>query len=232
MSPGCSVMIVLAAASKSSAQSAPEELVDAGARYRTVDLSLPDSSDLLAEVLSEWQPRAIVYCAVEYGGRTDPSLADAERLFRVNALVPYLGLKRFLNDATHACSVVFVNSDSIYSANDHSGLYAASKASLRVFATALAAACRSTSASVSTLLLGPLADEKKLGELASLAERANIDVDEMTHRFLRRSNPSLVIDELIDFGSCFESVRYMVDLGAAANGMLCKLDGGSSGSLV
>jgi hypothetical protein len=50
--------------------------------------------------------------------------------------------------------------------------------------------------------------------------------------FLRKSNPDLVIDEFIDFESCYRSVVYLTELGAIANGMLCRLDGGSAGSLV
>ena len=54
----------------------------------------------------------------------------------------------------------------------------------------------------------------------------------LTNEYLRRSNPFLVVTDLIDLDACYETVRHIVDLGKTANGMLCKLDGGSSGSLV
>jgi hypothetical protein len=49
--------------------------------------------------------------------------------------------------------------------------------------------------------------------------------------FLRNTKPGMFIDDLIDYESCFRSVRYINELGPEATGMVCRLDGGSGGSL-
>lgn len=203
-----------------------------GVACREIDLAQDSADSLLGDALLEAQPRAIICTAVDYGPGQAATLGDGERMFRVNALVPYLAIRKFVEANASPCSVVLINSDSIYHANEHSGMYAASKAALRVLASALASASRSRPTSVSTLLLGPLADETKRAQLEALAAQSGVTFEEMEQRFLRRSNPSIVIEHLIDLDHCYESLRYMIDLGPTANGMLCKLDGGSSGSLV
>ncbi|WP_326821673.1 SDR family NAD(P)-dependent oxidoreductase [Streptosporangium sp. NBC_01756] len=206
------------------------------ADYVRLDLADPDAPGRLMEHLNGRSPDLVVHNAVSYGplGNSDLTLEELETLFRVNSLVPY----RLLQDLLFAvpeerfCSCVVVNSDAIYSANRQSGAYAASKAALRVLTTALADACTTRNASVSTLLLGPLADPRKTAELRKVAARRGIAENEIVRAFLRKSSPSYVIDSLIDFESCFRSVQYLAGLGRSANGMLCKLDGGSSGSLI
>ena len=204
--------------------------------YVEADLATEQSLNTLAALLADRAPDLIVHNAVTYGTTRGllPTLAQLDEVFRVNATLPYLLLLHHLSSIAPAtfCSCIVVNSDSIYHANETSGVYAASKAALRVLTTALAAACRSQDASVSTLLLGPLADERKLDELHQIAQRRGTSDEDITRTFLRRSNPSFVTDSLIDLESCFRSVEYIVGLGKVANGMLCRLDGGSSGSLV
>ena len=204
--------------------------------YIRADLSDLATLDLLSRLLGEKRPDLIVHNAVTYGEfrKPDPALNELETIFRVNTLLPSRLLLECLSTVSddRFTSCIVVNSDSIYHANQHSGVYAASKAALRVLTTALADFCQSRNASVATLLLGPLADQKKVDEFRRIAERKGVTEDEIMRLFLRRSNPSLVIDSLIDFEPCFQSIQYIVNLGRVANGMLCKLDGGSSGSLV
>ncbi|MFC5642409.1 SDR family oxidoreductase [Kitasatospora cinereorecta] len=204
-------------------------------RYLQADLSDPKALDELPALIGE-TPDLIVHNAVSYPPRDVSALTldELEGIFRVNSLVPY----RLTLDLLAAkpperfCSVVVVNSESIYHADFASGVYAASKAALRVLTTSLADHCRSRNAAVATLLLGPLADPGKVADLRAVAERRGVTEAEITRLFLRKSNPDLVIEQLIDFDACVRSVRYIADLGTTANGMMCKLDGGSSGSLV
>lgn len=112
------------------------------------------------------------------------------------------------------------------------GEYGASKAALRVLTSALAASCRGRNASVSTLLLGPLWDAKRAADIGRVAAKRGVPVADVTRLFLRRSNSDLVIDFFIDLESCYRSLRYLVDLGRVANGTVCRLDGGSAGSLI
>lgn len=204
--------------------------------YVQADLSDAATLNLLSRLFAEKRPDLIVHNAVIYGElqKPGPTLNELEMIFRVNTLLPYRLLLEYLSTVPQDgfTSCIVVNSDSIYHANQHSGVYAASKAALRVLTTALADFCQSRNASVSTLLLGPLADQKKIDEFRRIAERKGVSEEEIMRVFLRRSNPSLVIDSLIDFEPCFQSVQYIANLGRVANGMLCKLDGGSSGSLV
>ena len=204
--------------------------------YVQADLSDVNSLKILSERLKEIMPDLIVYNAVAYSDWTEsiPTLGELETVFRVNAFMPYRLLLEHLLTASQDrfCSCVMINSDAIYHAHPRSGVYAASKAALRVLTSVLAEVCQSKNASISTLLLGPLADPKKVGELRSIAQRRGLNDEEVIHTYLRKSNPSFVIDSLIDFESCVQSILYIANLGRIANGMLCKLDGGSSGSLV
>ncbi|MGH3816699.1 MAG: SDR family NAD(P)-dependent oxidoreductase [Pseudonocardiaceae bacterium] len=210
----------------------PDELL----RYLQVDVATEDGRAAVAAELRERAPALIVYNAVSYGPRdaTLPPLAELEATFLVNALVPYhLLLDHLAQRPTEEfCTCVVTNSDSIYHANRYSGIYAASKAALRVLTTALASACQSRNAAVATLLLGPLADEENFDKLREIAERTNADLDMVMRRFLARSNQAYVIDSFLAYESCVKSVLAIASLGRDANGMLCKLDGGSSGSLV
>ena len=206
-----------------------------GIDYLQADLSDPHTLDSLPERFGP-TPDLIVHNAVTYPPRDSEALtlADLEDVFRVNALAPYrltLDLLKAKPD-DRFCTVVVVNSESIYHADFPSGIYAASKAALRVLTTSLADHCRSRNAAVATLLLGPLADPGKVADLRAVAEKRGVTEEEITRIFLRKSNPDLVIEQLIDFDACVRSVQYIADLGATANGMMCKLDGGSSGSLV
>jgi len=81
-------------------------------------------------------------------------------------------------------------------------------------------------------MLGPLADQSKLDEARSIAEKKGMTPTEVIKLFLRKAKPNLVIDDFIDYESCFMSIKYIHGLGRAANGMVCRLDGGSGGSLI
>jgi NAD(P)-dependent dehydrogenase (short-subunit alcohol dehydrogenase family) len=202
--------------------------------YIQADLSAPETLEFLPGKLGD-VPDLVVYNAVLYPGQSagPPSLEGLENVFRVNALTPYLLLLDLLARPRDTfCSCVVVNSDAMYHAREQSGVYSASKAALRVLTGSLSAACRGQNASVSTLLLGPLADPLKVNGLRRAAEQRGTTEAEATRTFLRRSNANLVIDTLIDYESCFDSLMYLARLGPVANGMMCRLDGGSSGGLV
>lgn len=201
--------------------------------YLQADLSQPETLEMLPGRIGK-TPDLIVHAAVAYpdhGGEL--SLRELERVFRVNALAPYRLTLDLLaaQSQERFCSCIVVNSEVIYHADAQSGAYAASKAALRVLTAALADGCRSRNASVATLQLGPLTDLKKVQQLRAIAAKRGASEEEVTRLFLRRSNPNLVIDQFIDLESCFQSVGYIAGLGAMANGMVCRLDGGSSGSL-
>lgn len=205
--------------------------------YVRLDLADADEVDRFVARAGGGPYDLIVHNAVMYGaghGNPMPELAELETLFRVNALVPYRLLHGLLTaqPADRFCSCVVVNSDSIYHSTPHTASYAASKAALRVLTASLAALFRPADVSVATLLLGPLPDPRKLADFRQVAERHGVDVAEVQRRFLRRANPSYVIDDLIDFDACYRSIEYLADLGPSANGMMCRLDGGSAGSLI
>jgi short-subunit dehydrogenase len=213
---------------------ATEASLPDGADYIQADLSLPETMEWLPGKIGD-VPDLIVYNAVRYPDHdvTRPSLGEMESIFRVNALVPYRLLLDLLTRPNEKfCACVVVNSDAIYHAREQSCLYSASKAALRVLTSALADTCRGRNASVSTLLLGPLADPVKVAGLRSVAGKRGISQEDVTRAFLRRMNSNIVIDSLIDFESCFRGLMYMAELGPIANGMMCRLDGGSSGGLV
>ncbi|MEU1513187.1 SDR family oxidoreductase [Streptomyces sp. NPDC005811] len=200
-----------------------------GVKYKRLDLAADTAVKESAELLRSLRPRLVVHNAAIYP-TAEPDLAECETVFRVNALVPHQVLADYLPGAD--CTCVLVNSDSIYHANRTSGVYAASKAALRVLASALADRCRGSRACVATLLLGPLADDRKAEQFEQIAQMRQLPPEEVAKAFLRRSNPSYVVDSLVDLDACVRSVEYLVDLGTQANGMLCRLDGGSAGSLL
>lgn len=208
----------------------------AGYELVRLDLAGPRASEELSAVFEQTAPNLILHAAVTYGDPRNPpaQVKDLERMFRINAFALYTAIRTYCvkPDLAPFCSCIIVNSDSIYHAGSQTAAYAASKAALRILTAALADSCRTANVSVATLLLGPLADTAKRAHLAALANKRGVTERALTREYLRRSNPFLVIDDLIDLDACYESVRYIVTLGKTANGMLCKLDGGSSGSLV
>ena len=208
---------------------------DLSYEYIRADLANWADVDLLKERLASDCPNLIVFNAAMYANSApgQETTEELETLFRVNAIAPYALLYNYLVGAKETLrTCVIVNSDAIYHASVQSGVYAATKAALRVLTSALAQAAKSKNAAAATLLLGPLADERKLSEFRSIAAKRGIMEAEIIKIFLERSNPSFAIDSLLKFEPCFESVNYIVSLGRSANGMLCKLDGGSSGSLI
>jgi NAD(P)-dependent dehydrogenase (short-subunit alcohol dehydrogenase family) len=211
------------------------ESAEFGFEYVRADLSIWADIDRLKQHLASDPPDLVVFNAVMYAsspaGHETPD--ELETLFRVNTVAPYTLLHDYLRAAGGTLrTCVVVNSDAIYHASLQSGAYAATKAALRVLTTVLAQASKSRNAAVATLLLGPLADERKLSEFKKIAKKQGIDEGAVTKIFLERSNPAFVVDALIPYEACLESVKYIVSLGRVANGLLCKLDGGSSGSLI
>ncbi|MEU7328003.1 SDR family NAD(P)-dependent oxidoreductase [Streptomyces parvus] len=204
--------------------------------YVRLDLSSPEEARRFLEGAGGDGYDLVVHNAVTYGGTQGkpPELDELEAMFRVNALIPYRLLHELLaaQPADRFCSCVVVNSDSIYHATKQSAAYAATKAALRVLTTSLADTFRSAPVSVATLLLGPLPDPQKLADFQRVAERHGVPVEEVKRAFLRKANPFYVIDDLIDFDACYRSVEYLAGLGPAGNGMVCRLDGGSAGSLI
>ena len=202
--------------------------------YIQADLSNELDVLRLIEFLVE-VPDIIVHNAVKYPKDQYPAgdIREIESLFRVNAIVPYyLSLQLLESKPTDRfCSFVTINSEAMYHADERSGVYGATKAALRVLTSALSSACRGRNASASTLLLGPLADTRKLDEVRSIAERRGMDEREVVKLFLRKSNPDLVIEDFISFDACLDALLLLIKLGSSANGMVCKLDGGASGSL-
>lgn len=209
-----------------------QDLVPLDLRFVAIDLARADAVDALTALLQQVRPTLIVSNAVSYGPAPshDLDLGAAEAMFRVNALAPFLALSRYLENASGITSVI-INSDSMFHANRSVGPYAASKAALKVLTTALADACRSNENSVATLLLGPLADAQKMQSCALIAERNGIPVEDVIKALLKKGNPFYLMESFIQFDSCFRSIEYIHSLGATANGMVCKLDGGASGSL-
>lgn len=202
--------------------------------YVSTDISRPDALD---QMLGDFAgvPDLVVHNAVD--PNWDSSSISLERLeaaFRVNALVPYLMTRDLLARKPEAdfLSCVFINSEAVFHADQHSCTYAASKAALRVLAAGLSASVRHGNAALATLMLGPLADQSRLDEARSIAEKKGVAPSEIIQLFLRKAKPDMVIDDFIDYESCFMSIKYIYGLGRAANGMVCRLDGGSGGSLI
>jgi hypothetical protein len=148
--------------------------------------------------------------------------------------MPYLITRDLLDKKRDAdfLSCVFINSEVVFHADQHSCSYAASKAALRVLSAGLSASVRNGNAALATLMLGPLVDQSILDEACLIAEKKGMTPAEVIKLFLRRTKPDLVIDNFINYESCFMSIKYIYALGRVANGMVCRLDGGSGGSLI
>jgi NAD(P)-dependent dehydrogenase (short-subunit alcohol dehydrogenase family) len=162
------------------------------------------------------------------------SLAELDAVFRINALAPYR-LSTLLLDLPRddrPVMVVCVLSEAMFHADERSGVYAASKAALRVLAGSLAASCRGTGAAVVSLVLGPLATPSWMGQIDRLAEEREQDPGEFARQVLKRLHPGLAIEDFIDLEACCRAVAHMFELGPVANGMVYRLDGGSAGTLI
>lgn len=201
-----------------------------------IDLSASEAADTLLDLLTTEEPDLFIHAAVHYGDPRSPAraLPEVEAIFRVNAHTAFLAFASYCESGPIAkfCTFVPVNSDAIFHTTAANAVYAASKATLRVLASGLAERCKTSNGCVATLALGPLADRSKSEQLKALAEKRGVSVEALTAEYLRRSNPFLVIEELIDLEACYRCVRAIVDLGATANGMVCRLDGGSAGALI
>ena len=155
-------------------------------------------------------------------------------MFAVNALTPYLFVRELLQraDPDRHSAFVFLATSAMFNANKASGVYAASKAAVRVLCAALADECRGTNTSVSCLVLGHIANQRKLNELSALAKRHKADLSDMRKRFLRKAEPNAVIDDFIGFNLCVDAIAHLANIGPLGNGTLMRLDGGASGTLV
>lgn len=205
-----------------------------GTNYHPIDQESADAVDAMLAVCPE-APDTVILSAVSYPSFTQPTqdLATMERLFRVNALQPYLlGVALMAREQSNPCSIIVINSESMFHADRVSCAYGSSKAALRVLTGGLAEAARGTHFSVSTLLLGPLDDAVKRASIDTVVEQRGLTHREVTARFLRQSNPDLVIDRLIDHDTCFAAIEFLIRAGADANGTVLRLDGGSAGTLI
>lgn len=209
------------------------EDVPGGIEYAQADLANADELVALPGRIGAC-PHLFVHCAVSYPGAHGRNAGTIEDVFRVNAFAPYRLTLDFLALKPEAqfASFVVVNSEAMFNADEKSGVYGASKAALRVLTSAMAHGCRGRNASVSTLLLGPLANDQKKRELEQIAQRKGVSPQEVTRLFLRKSNQNLVLDDLIGFEACLTCIRCIYELGVTANGMVCRLDGGAGGSLI
>lgn len=205
-----------------------------GLTFVEVDLATDEG---VAEIVGRFSatPDLVVHAATVYPREPDAlSLAELDGVFRVNALAPYR-LSTLLLDLPREdrpVTVVCVNSEAMFHADETSGVYAASKAALRVLTAALAARCRGQDAAAVSLVLGPLATPSRRAEIDRLAERHGRDPVELTRYLLKKSNPDLVIANFIDLDACCRAIEHVSGLGAVANGMVYRLDGGSAGTLI
>lgn len=217
-------------------RSSDEVDLPASVTYVACDLASQEQIFALVDQM-DGCPDMVVHSAVSYqskGSTEFPGFEACSQIFSVNSFAPILLSQTLLRAKSDEAttSFVFVNSEAMFAADAQTGVYAASKAALRVLSSAFAGQCQSLNAAAATLLLGPLANAQKKAELAAIAQRTGVTQEEITRRFLRKSNPNLVINDLIAFESCLQSVLYVAGLGKAANGMVCRLDGGSAGSLI
>lgn len=202
--------------------------------YVSADISDPAALDqMLGD--SGRVPDLVVHNAVHANWDSSKlDLTGMEEVLRVNAVAPYLITRDLLARKSDSdfLSCVFINSEAVFHADQDSCAYAASKAALRVLSAGLSASVRDGNAALATLMLGPLADQSRLDQAHAIAEKKEMTPTQVVKLFLRNTKPDMVIDELIDYESCYRSIRYIHELGRAANGMVCRLDGGSAGSLI
>lgn len=205
-------------------------------RSKEIDFRKPEAPSELHELLIDSAPDLVIHAAVSYGPSHNEalSLEEIENIFRVNAFCFFSAFTNYtnVNKLKSSCCCIIINSDGIFHTTPETSVYASSKAALRVLTSGLALSCKSSKFSISTLLLGPLADKRKTQQLQDIANNRNLDLDSLIAKYLSQSNPFLAIDEFIDLESCYKSIIYMHDLGKISNGMICRLDGGSAGSLL
>lgn len=198
------------------------------------DLSTEEGINLVGEVLPT-PPDLLVHAATVYRPRGGAlSSAEFDGFFRVNAIAPYRISQRMIRrlPSGQGMTIVCINSEAMFHADAESGVYGASKAALRVFASSLAAEVRGTASAVTTLTLGPLLTPAIEEELASIGARHDKDHETLARVLLSRSNPDLVIEEFIPLESCCRAVEHLHSMGRIANGANYRLDGGSAGSLI
>jgi NAD(P)-dependent dehydrogenase (short-subunit alcohol dehydrogenase family) len=206
----------------------------AGFRYHSADLASEEGLAFHSKLLNDTPPRLLFFNAALYSASAPNRMDALQTVYRVNAIAPFVLISDYLEhlrktDDQTRTSCVIANSDSIYHASRHSTHYAASKAALRVLTSSLADLAKGTNVTVSTLHLGPLADEKKKAEISRIAEKKGVSDEKVTKIFLN-TTPSYVIEDFIDLEECYSTLVCIASLGRASNGMQCKLDGGSSGS--
>ncbi len=178
-------------------------------------------------------PAIIVHAAVD-GRREIEDTVDLMSQYQVNCVAPYV-ISRSLGDrnadSPRRTLHVHIGSEVTFHADAKSGPYAATKASHRVLASALADRFRGTSQSVATIVLGPLYTPRRCDEISLIAQRIHKSEAYVERTALARSNPDLVISRFIRPQSVFEATLALWRMGEDANGSLIRLDGGSGGSL-
>jgi NAD(P)-dependent dehydrogenase (short-subunit alcohol dehydrogenase family) len=215
-------------------QPASEASLPAGVRYLRCDLSAGTEIDELATKLDDL-PDLIVNNAAIHAppGADGPNFDYVEQMMRVNAVAPFLLTRALLLQKAEErpCTVIMLNSEAAYHTAVGIGTYSASKAALLAFTRALADEFKGKNASIATVVLGPLANDDKRHRLQKLAAQKSMNEQEITAFFLKRWNPNMVVDQLIDFDKVLQSILFIESLGATANGMICRLDGAASGTL-
>ncbi|MEG3991254.1 SDR family NAD(P)-dependent oxidoreductase [Microcoleus sp. S28C3] len=154
--------------------------------------------------------------------------------YKINALAPYLIVTKLLKSrsAEDSLATVMVNSDSIFHPNDKSPWYPSSKAALKHLTSSLAEQAKNTASYVSTMLMGPLDDERKVEQLNRVAAKNSANFEEIKKRFLEKSNPAILITDLIPCETVYSAIIMLFEMGHSANGALIRIDGGSAGALI
>ena len=181
-------------------------------------------------------PDLVLFAAADYpeGDADGISLSDASRVFSVNALAPFWLSMQLLGKKSpeqFSC-FIFCGTCAMYNADRGSGVYGASKAALRVLSATVADYCAGANAAAADLILGHLKNQWKLDQMAALAEKFEVPQQEVTNRYLKKSEPNIKVDHFIDFAHCERAIRYIYETGASANGMSLRLDGGAAGSYI
>ncbi len=179
-------------------------------------------------------PDLVVFAPAEYSNEdpSEMSLADFSRIFSVNALSPFwLSLQLLKKKAASrfAC-FIFIGSCAMYNADRGSAVYGASKAALKVLSAGVADFCAGQNAAAADLILGHLKNQWKLDQIAALAEKYQVSIEEVRLRYLTKSEPNIKLDHFIEFSACSRAIQYIYETGSSANGMALRLDGGAAGS--
>lgn len=211
----------------------PESKTLEGVELLQVDFSQPADVERWVSELDHC-PDLVVFAPAEYPKQNaaEITLEDAARIFSVNALSPFwlsLQLLKKKPPGQFTC-FIFVGSCAMYNADKGSAVYGASKAALKVLSAGVADYCTGQNAAAADLILGHLKNQWKLDQVSALAEKYQVSLEEVTQKYLTRSEPNIKLDHFIDFSDCSRAIQYIYGSGSSANGLSLRLDGGAAGS--